>query len=125
MTTCDGAILVVGAAISCADIANLCERVRALLEGGEHAVAVCDVGALTDPDLRTVDALARLQLCAQRLGGQVVLWHASAELQRLLALTGLDEVLPVRLRVEATRQAEQREQPGGVEEGVESDDRPV
>jgi len=58
-----------------------------------HAIA-CDVSQLTDPDLGTVDELARLQLAAVRRGARIRLLNASAELRRLLALTGLDDVLP-------------------------------
>ena len=42
----------------------------------------------------TVDALARLQLAAQRRGCQVRLRHASAELLELVAFMGLRDVLP-------------------------------
>ena len=65
---------------------------------------VCDVGALT-PDAAAVDALARLQLTARRLGHEILLRDASTELQELLDFVGLRDVL----RVEAGRQAEQRE----------------
>jgi len=78
---------------------------------------VCDVGALA-PDAVTVDALARLQLTARRLGMEMRLRHASSELQDLLAFVGLCTVL----RVEAGGQAEQREQRLGVEEEREVDD---
>jgi hypothetical protein len=78
---------------------------------------VCDVGALA-PDAVTVDALARLQLTARRLGMEMRLRHASSELQDLLAFVGLRTVL----RVEAGGQAEQREQRLGVEEEREVDD---
>ena len=78
---------------------------------------VCDVGALA-PDAVTVDALARLQLTARRLGMEMRLRHASSELQDLLAFVGLRTVL----RVEAGGQAEQREQRLGVEEERELDD---
>ena len=78
---------------------------------------VCDVGALA-PDAVTIDALARLQLTARRLGREVRLRHASSELQELLAFVGLREVL----RVEARGQPEEREQRIGVEEEREFDD---
>jgi hypothetical protein len=47
-----------------------------------------------EPDAVTVDALARLQLAAQRHGCQVRLRHASDELLQLVAFMGLAEVLP-------------------------------
>ena len=78
---------------------------------------VCDVGALA-PNGVAVDALARLQLAAGRLGLKIRLRHASRELQELLAFAGLDDVL----RVEPGGQAEQREQGVGVEEERELDD---
>jgi hypothetical protein len=78
---------------------------------------VCDVGALA-PDAVAIDALARLQLAARRLGLEIRLRHASSELQELLAFAGLRDVL----RVEAGGQAEQREQRVGVEEERELDD---
>ena len=78
---------------------------------------VCDVGALA-PDAVAVDALARLQLTARRLGLEIRLRDASSELQDLLTFVGLRNVL----RVEAGGQAEQREQRLGVEEEREVDD---
>ena len=78
---------------------------------------VCDVGALA-ADAVAVDALARLQLTARRLGLEIRLRDASIELQELLAFVGLRDVL----RVEAGGQAEQREQRVGVEEERELDD---
>jgi hypothetical protein len=79
---------------------------------------VCDVGAVPS-DAVAVDALARLQLIARRLGLEIRLRHASGELQELLAFAGLRGVL----RVEAGGQAEQREQRLGAEEKRELDDR--
>ncbi len=78
----------------------------------------CDVGGVTEPDMGTVDALARLQLAARRLGCSIRLRHASRELQELLSLAGLSDVLPCRteLVVEAEGQAEEREETRGVEE---------
>jgi STAS domain len=70
------------------------------------------------PDVATIDALARLELTARRRGKTLRLRNASTELRELIALAGLDEVL----RVEPGRQAEQREQPIGVEEEGELDD---
>jgi len=65
---------------------------------------VCDVGALA-PDAAAVDALARLQLTARRLGYEICLRDASVDLQDLLDFIGLRDVL----RVEAGGQAEERE----------------
>jgi hypothetical protein len=78
---------------------------------------VCDVRTVI-PEVAAVDALARLQLNAQRLGLELRLRHASAALRELIAFAGLDEVL----RVEAQGQAEEREERLGVEEERELDD---
>ena len=46
-------------------------------------------------DVRTVDALARLQLLACRMGWELRLEKATDELVELIELAGLAEVLPV------------------------------
>jgi hypothetical protein len=78
----------------------------------------CDVSQLTDPDLGTVDELARLQLAAVRRGSRVRLLNATANLRGLLVLVGLDDVLGCEpdLGIEARRQAEHREESSGVQE---------
>jgi hypothetical protein len=58
-------------------------------------ILVYDVGALTHLDKAALDALARLQLEARRVGATIELQNACAELVSLLALAGLSEVLPV------------------------------
>ena len=85
----------------------VCARVAA----GERGPLGCDVARLEDPDMGTVDALARMALAARRLGRNVELRHARPDLLELLVLAGLDE-----LAVEVWRQAEEREEAGGVEE---------
>ncbi len=77
----------------------------------------CDVSGLA-PTAGTIDVLAGLQLAARRLGVQLRLNGASAELQELVAFFGLRDAL----RVEVKRQAEEREQGLGVEEERELDD---
>jgi len=77
------------------DLPGLCTRVCRLLERNRPHVALCDVRGIA-PDAVTVDALARLQLAAQRHGCQVLLRHASDELLDLVAYMGLSEVLPER-----------------------------
>jgi ABC-type transporter Mla MlaB component len=110
--------LVVRGRIGRADGTALCERARVLLDGRDAGLVVCDVGALTDADLATVDALARLQLTARRVGSKVWLRHASSELRELLALVGLVGAIPCRagLRLETRRQPEDGEEPRRVEE---------
>src|SRR5262245_4412043 len=81
--------------ISRSDLQGLCDRVCAVLREGRAPIALCDVGTV-EPDAVTVEALARLQLGARRLGCQVRLLNASPELVELVAFMGLEDVLPVR-----------------------------
>jgi ABC-type transporter Mla MlaB component len=117
-------VLVVSGRIARADIAGLCEHARVLLEGGDADIVVCDVRDVADPDVVTVDALARLQLTARRLGRRVHLRHACAELQELLALTGLSDVVPVggESGLQPGGQIEERKEAGGVEEETDPAD---
>ena len=80
--------------IARADLPGLCARVCTFLsaKGGANVV-LCDVTGI-DPDAVTVDALARLQLAAQRLGCQVQLDNASDDLLELVAFMGLENVCP-------------------------------
>jgi anti-anti-sigma regulatory factor len=114
----------IDAQIARADIPALCERVRDLLERTDANRLVCDVGAILDPDAVTVDALARVQLTARRLGCQVRLEHASPQLRGLMAFMGLSGVVPIsaRSRLEAGRQTEQREEVGRVEKEADAAD---
>ena len=75
------------------DLPGLCDRVCALLHASGGGVSRCDVAGV-EPDAVTVDALARLQLAARRLGCQVQLENASPELRELIAFMGLTDVLP-------------------------------
>jgi len=79
---------------------------------------VCDLSALGKADLETIDLLARLQLAARRHGRTIRFLHASPALHALIVFAGLDAVL----RVEPGREAEQREDPVGVEEERQLDD---
>jgi ABC-type transporter Mla MlaB component len=117
-------VLVVCRPIARAAIAGLCERVRVLLEGCDADQVVCDVSALVDADAVTVDALARLQLTARRLGRELRLRHACGELQDLLSLMGLGEVVSLCADsgFEPGGQTEQREQGLGVEEEADPAD---
>jgi ABC-type transporter Mla MlaB component len=84
-----------------------------------------DVSALTEPDAGTVEELARLQLAARRRGCRLELVGATPRLQELLQLTGLADVLALAAgRRDVLGQPEQREQPLGVEEGIDPDDPP-
>ncbi|MFE9563415.1 STAS domain-containing protein [Streptomyces sp. NPDC006487] len=97
------------------DAAELCARVRALCRDGPDAV-VCDVGAVAAPTLATVQALARAALTARRLGIPFRVTGATPALRALLHLVGLVELLG---------EPEEREPPGGVQEGIEPGDLPV
>ncbi|MGW6704589.1 STAS domain-containing protein [Streptomyces sp. NPDC054956] len=95
------------------DTARLCARLVLLYEAGATEV-VCDASAAIAPDLRTVEALARLRLAAAGRPLRVI--GAGPGLRALLDLVGLVELLG---------EPEEREPPGGVQEGVEPDDLPV
>jgi ABC-type transporter Mla MlaB component len=73
------------------DLPGLCDRASGIL-GGSGSFVACDV-ADVDPDAVTVDALARLQLTAQRQGCCVRLRNASPALLDLVDLMGLSCVL--------------------------------
>jgi len=79
---------------------------------------VLGVGGIARPDAATVDALARLQLTARRLGYSIELCDVPVELRDLFELVGLGQVVPIcgELSLGVRGQAEQREQPGGIQE---------
>ncbi len=110
--------MVIAGRIARAHRASLCQRLSELLHRTRAVLVVCDVAELQDPDLDTVDVLARLQLTARRQRSEVCLRHATSELRALLALAGLRDVVPCagELRLEAGRQTEEREEAGGLEE---------
>ena len=87
-------VLELRGAITRSDVRALCARVQVLLGEG-NAEVVCDVAAVSAPDCGTVDVLARMQLTAKRLGGELRLRGASDELHELLALAGLCDVVGV------------------------------
>lgn len=85
-------VLIVPGPIADGDAPRLCERLRVLLESSDAEVVVCDVRGLA-ADAVTVDALARLQLTARRLGRRIRLHGSSPELDRLLSFVGLADVV--------------------------------
>ena len=111
-------VLVLAGPIARGDIPGLCALGRVLMECCDADLVVCDVGAIAEPDAVTVDALARLQLTASRVGRRIRLRRACDELEALLALMGLSDVLPCgdASVVEAQGQVEEREQSLGIEE---------
>ena len=80
----------------------------------------CDVGDCR-VDLATANALARAHVNARRLGACLHVVNVSPELQELIAFLGVRDVLLGRRQ----RQAEEGEEPLGVEERREADDPPV
>ena len=76
-----------------ADLPGLFARVCALLEESDPTVISCDVTNIA-ADAVAVDALARLQLAAQRHGAGIQLLGASEELYALVSFMGLGGVLP-------------------------------
>lgn len=72
------------------------------------------------PDLAVLDALARLQLTARRTGMSCELLATGQSLAELLDLAGLSAVVG-----QPVREAEAREERGGVEEVVQVDEPPV
>jgi mannose-6-phosphate isomerase-like protein (cupin superfamily) len=79
--------------ISRDDLPGLCARVCSILDRRSAGAVLCDVRGV-EPDVVTVDALARLQLAASRHRCRVRLRNASAELLELVAFMGLADVLP-------------------------------
>ena len=79
---------------------------------------VCDLSALGDADVQVIELLGRLELAARRHGRTLRLRNASPALIGLIAFVGLDSAL----RLEAGREAEEREDPVGVEEERQLDD---
>jgi hypothetical protein len=86
------AVLVIARPVAQGDAEQLCEQLQALARESAPEVVVCDVRALA-ADARSVDALARLQLTARRLGCQIRLVRASPELDDLLSFLGLAGVV--------------------------------
>jgi ABC-type transporter Mla MlaB component len=88
-----GLVLVFSGTIAREDIAALCRRLHELLEITDAPTLLCDVNRVSDPDGVAVDALARFQLTARRLGREIRVVHASKELRDLIELMGLTAVL--------------------------------
>jgi ABC-type transporter Mla MlaB component len=78
--------------IARSDLSRLCDQVCALLDRTGADIALCDVTEI-EPDVVSVDALARVQLAVRRRGCQARVRGASSELLDLLAFMGLRDVL--------------------------------
>jgi ABC-type transporter Mla MlaB component len=111
-------VLVFGGPVTREDVPGLCDNVCALLRASDAELILCDVGAVVDPDVAAVEALARLRIATSRLGRRLHVRNASPDFEALLAFMGLGDVLPVRadLRLEVIRQTEEREERLRVEE---------
>jgi ABC-type transporter Mla MlaB component len=121
-----GAILVdLDGPVARGDALALCRQLERRLAKQRTGGVICDVATLSQPDLATLDALARMQLTARRCGARLQLQGATPGLIGLLALTGLAEALPLLRSIEPHRQPEQREQRLHVEEGIDPGDAAV
>ena len=81
--------------------------------------SVClDCASLEAPTAVTINLIARLHLAMRRCGYELELANPNHFLVELICFAGLAEVLGGELE----RQAEQREEPGGVEEERELGD---
>ena len=63
-----------------------------LVLDGDVEVVLWRMDGMPDPDLRVVDALARLQLAARRVGGSIRLRNPCERLRALLEFAGLTDV---------------------------------
>jgi len=117
-------VLVFGGPVTREDVPGLCDNVCALLQASDAELILCDVGAVVDPDVAAVEALARLRVATRRLGRRMHVRNASPDFEALLAFMGLGDVLPLRadLRLEVVRQTEERKERLGVEEERELPD---
>jgi ABC-type transporter Mla MlaB component len=106
------------------DVSRLIDRVGPGIVRGDTTIILCDLARLAEADMATVDALARLALRARRMGCAVGLRDPSTELLELVGLAGLGEILPCATGSggEMIGQAEEREEPLGVEEERDAGD---
>ncbi|SFK48068.1 STAS domain-containing protein [Streptomyces pini] len=128
-------VLAADGPVTRAGIPRLCERLHRVLNRTRTDPVVVDAGEFCAADMVTVEALARMQLTARRMGRRIRLGEADDELLRLIAWAGLDGAVPTvgagagavpcrgrSAGSEARGQPEQGEQPRGVQKGVERGD---
>jgi ABC-type transporter Mla MlaB component len=84
--------VVVRGPIARPDLPGLCGRVSDMLVRTGATVVSCDVCGV-DPDVASVDAIARIRVVARQHGCELRLHGASADLRDLLAFLGLREIL--------------------------------
>ncbi|MEV0745269.1 STAS domain-containing protein [Streptomyces sp. NBC_00184] len=88
------AVLVLSGHVTRAGVPRLCAELEAILAASRADVVDCDVGGITEPDLASVEAVARLSVVARRAGGRRLrLLHVPPELRSLLDLVGLADVV--------------------------------
>jgi hypothetical protein len=117
-------VLALSRPIGPGDIEGICERALAILAGSAPKRVLCEVGDDVERDAVVVDALARLQLIAKRLGLRIHVRPACPELKGLVRLMGLEEEVPFlsELRVEPVWEPEERKEGLGLEEEADPDD---
>ena len=93
MATREPPVFAVTGPIARADLEGLCARICALLTRLGRTEVRCEVSSVP-ADAVTVEALARLQMAAQRKGCKIRLCNASIELLDLVEFMGLADVLP-------------------------------
>jgi anti-anti-sigma regulatory factor len=85
-------------------VPRLCEQLVLLVDCGGVGRLAVDLGQLEEPDLATIDALARLALAARRRSAQVTVRTSNGALEMLLRLAGLSALAsPPRSVVEGER----------------------
>lgn len=116
--------LVVRPGLAPGDMRPLADRLVRVLRRDDVAEVLVDVSRVRSPDIGYVDALARLQLGARRYGSRVRLIGPCPRLLELLALVGLEEVLPADdgWSGDLHREAEHGEEPVDIEVGVDPGD---
>ncbi|MER7725314.1 STAS domain-containing protein [Streptomyces sp. NPDC096323] len=88
------AVLVLSGRVTRAGTPRLCADLEAILTASDATVVECDVGGIVEPDLASVEAIARLSLVARRSGGRRLrLRGTPPELQLLIGLVGLADVV--------------------------------
>jgi anti-anti-sigma regulatory factor len=83
-------------------------------------VVTCDMGAVSEPDLETLDALCRFHMAVAQMGYVLRLKEATERLDQLLTLCGLDQSFSV-----DQGQAKEGEETVGVEEEIEPGNPPA
>ena len=85
--------LVIHGAVTPETIPGFCARVTALLTDPTVDVVTCDLSGVVDPDACALDALARMQLTARRMGRSIRLRHVEPAMRDLLVLAGLTDIV--------------------------------